>query len=153
MTMSDRIAVMNAGHIEGLGTPEDVFDRPRTSFVAGFVGDTNLLEGTVVESRGGTARVDLGELGVVGGGTYDRLEAGERVRVSIRPTDVAVTQSAEQETAMVQDSVLVGGHVEMKIVGGAEELIAHVPRSSGLAPGENVRLSVESERIRIFAES
>ena len=54
---------------------------------------------------------------------------------------------------MVQDSVLVGGHVEMKIVGGAEELIAHVPRSSGLAPGENVRLSVESERIRIFAES
>ncbi|MFN8151685.1 MAG: ABC transporter ATP-binding protein [Solirubrobacterales bacterium] len=153
MTMSDRIAVMNAGRIEGLGTPEDVFDRPRTSFVAGFVGDTNLLAGTVVESSGDTARVDLGELGIVGGGTYDSLKPGDRVRVSIRPTDVAVTRAPDQGAAMVQDSVLVGGHVEMKIVGGDEELIAHVPRSGGLAPGESVRLSVESERIRIFADS
>ena len=152
MTMSDRIAVMNGGRIEGLGTPEDVFDRPPTTFVAGFVGDTNLLSGTVVECRDGTARIDLGRLGVVGGGTYDRLDPGERVRVSIRPADVTVRSSADDGAAFVQDSVLVGGHVEMKIVGGEDELIAHVPRSSGLAPGESVRLSVESERIRIFAE-
>jgi len=150
MTMSDRIAVMNSGRIEHEGPPEEVFDRPRTSFVAGFVGDTNLLEGVVTEASGDRARVDLGRLGIVGGGTYDELAPGERVRVSIRPTDVVVAKAEPGESAMVQDSVLVGGHVEMKIVGGGEEVVAHVARSHGLAPGQEVRLSVESDRIRIF---
>jgi spermidine/putrescine transport system ATP-binding protein len=153
MTMSDRIAVMNRGRIEGQGTPEEVFDRPRSSFVAGFVGDTNLLAGTVVEAGADHARVDLGQLGVIRGGTYDRLSAGQRVKVSIRPTDVAVEVAADNETAAtVQDSVLVGGHVEMKIVGGTEEVLAHVSRSRGLAPGQSVRLTVDSERARVFAE-
>ena len=153
MTMSDRIAVMNAGRIEHQGMPEEVFDRPRSSFVAGVVGDTNLLEVTVTEVNGDHARVDLGQLGVVGGGTYDNLDAGQRVKVSIRPTDVAVTAAAAGEAAMIQDAVLVGGHVEMKIVGGGEELIPHVPRSAGLPPGQEVRLSVESDRVRIFGDA
>jgi spermidine/putrescine transport system ATP-binding protein len=152
MTMSDRIAVMNAGRIEHEGVPEEVFDRPRTSFVAGFVGDTNLLDGTVVETRDDHVRVDLGRLGIVGGSTFDALEPGDSVKVSIRPTDVAVERIELAEAAIVQDAVLVGGHVEMKIVGGDEELIAHVPRSGGLPPGQCVRLSVESDRIRVFGK-
>jgi ABC-type Fe3+/spermidine/putrescine transport system ATPase subunit len=150
MTMSDRIAVMNGGRIEHQGSPEEVYDRPRSSFVAGFVGDTNLLEGVVTEANGQHARVDLGQLGIVGGGTYDRLDPGQRVKVSIRPTDVNVAKAEPGEAAMVQDAVLVGGHVEMKITGGSEELIAHVPRSAGLPPGQEVRLSVESDRVRVF---
>jgi spermidine/putrescine transport system ATP-binding protein len=153
MTMSDRIAVMNRGRVEGEGTPEEVFDRPRSSFVAGFVGDTNLLAGTVVEAGSEHARVDLGQLGVVRGGTYDQLSPGQQVKVSIRPTDVAVELASDDESAAtVQDSVLVGGHIEMKIVGGAEEVLAHVPRSRGLAPGQSVRLTVDSERARVFAK-
>ena len=76
------------------------------------------------------------------------------MKVSIRPSDVAVEPVADEATtaAVVQDSVLVGGHVEMKIAGGGEEVLAHVPRSSGLAPGRSVRLTVDSERVRVFAE-
>ena len=64
LTMSDRIAVMNGGRIEQLGTPEDLYDRPATRFVAGFIGTTNLLSGTVVGREGGvtTVRLAHGEL-------------------------------------------------------------------------------------------
>ena len=71
--------------------------------------------------------------------TYkDPLDSGQRVKVSIRPTDVTVAKAEPGESAMVQDAVLVGGHVEMKITGGSDELIAHVPRSAGLPPGQEV---------------
>ena len=55
LTMSDRIAVMHRGRIEQVGTPEDLYDRPATSFVADFIGTTNLLGGTV-ESLGRRCR-------------------------------------------------------------------------------------------------
>jgi spermidine/putrescine transport system ATP-binding protein len=68
LTMSDRIAVMNGGHVEQLGTPEELYERPRTRFVADFIGTTNLLRGTVDGSDSGCAVV--------------RLESGERCRVA-----------------------------------------------------------------------
>jgi spermidine/putrescine transport system ATP-binding protein len=52
MTMADRIVIMNGGRIEQLGTPSDLYERPRTEFVAGFLGVSNLLEGTVVGEEG-----------------------------------------------------------------------------------------------------
>ena len=51
LTMSDRIAVMHGGRIEQVGAPEDLYDRPATSFVADFIGTTNLLSGTVEIGR------------------------------------------------------------------------------------------------------
>ena len=150
MTMSDRIVVMNRGRVEQEGTPEAIFDRPRTPFVADFIGDTNLVEGVVAATREGAARVDLGRLGEVAGSTDHPLAVGDRVRVSIRPTDVRV-DAGEDGGAVVQDAVLVGGHVAMKIAHGDQVVIAHVPRGAALAPGTGVRLHVESDRIRVFA--
>ena len=57
MTMADRIVVMNSGHIEQAGTPTELYERPATAFVAGFLGVSNLLEGTVT----GPGRVRLGD--------------------------------------------------------------------------------------------
>lgn len=51
MTMSDRIAVMSAGRIEQLRSPQEVYDRPHTAFVAGFLGASNLLDGHVLRQR------------------------------------------------------------------------------------------------------
>ena len=58
LTMSDRIAVMQAGKVEQLGTPEELYERPATRFVADFIGTTNLLHGQV-EADGGV-RLDVG---------------------------------------------------------------------------------------------
>ena len=61
LTMSDRIAVMNAGHVEQLGTPEELYERPATRFVADFIGTTNLLRATV--DADGRARLETGRAG------------------------------------------------------------------------------------------
>ena len=149
MTMSDRIVVMNAGKIEQEATPAEIFDRPLTSFVADFIGDTNLVHGTATRVQDGHVTVDLGPLGEIGGSTDDEIAAGDRVRVSIRPTDVKVEESAGGE-AVVQDAVLVGGHIAMKITSGEETVVAHVSRGGAFEPGANVRLDVDSDRIRVF---
>ena len=152
MTMSDRIVVMSHGHIEQDASPAEIFDRPLTAFVADFIGDTNIVHGPVMRIEGGHATVDLGPLGEIGGSTDDQLSSGDRVRVSIRPTDVRV-EAGDAGEAVVQDSVLLGGHIAMKITSGEETVVAHVARGSSYEPGANVYLHVDSDRIRVFAAS
>ena len=84
LTMSDRIAVMNRGAIEQIGVPEDVYERPETTFVAGFIGVSNLMPGTVASVNGGLARVRL-ESGVEVEASGNRLATGERCHAVVRP--------------------------------------------------------------------
>lgn len=102
MSLSDRIAVMNRGRVEQLGTPAEIYEAPRTSFVAAFIGDTNFFEGTVAEKLAGAG--EGGRQGTLFGEPvkeYSRLRVegfpdlvcyndkqireGEHVAVSIRP--------------------------------------------------------------------
>jgi spermidine/putrescine transport system ATP-binding protein len=84
LTMSDRIAVMNRGRIEQVGTPEDLYDRPATPFVADFIGTTNLLSGTVAALREGESviRLDSGDACIAGS---DGCEPGKSIQFSVRP--------------------------------------------------------------------
>ncbi|ROO83423.1 spermidine/putrescine transport system ATP-binding protein [Actinocorallia herbida] len=61
LTMSDRIAVMNDGRVEQLGSPREIYEHPGSKFVAGFIGTSNLLSGTVTELRDGVAVIGLGD--------------------------------------------------------------------------------------------
>jgi spermidine/putrescine transport system ATP-binding protein len=97
MTMSDRIAVMRAGRIEQLGTPEELYERPRTTFVAGFLGVSNLLDGEVIERSDGLAVIRLGD------GTTLRAPAGDvagtgPVRIGVRPEKLRVVSSGDART-------------------------------------------------------
>ena len=106
LTMSDRIAVMHRGRIEQVGTPEDLYDRPATSFVADFIGTTNLLAGSV-ESLGpdvATVCLDSGDRCVIASGgrrsgqnvqrqhptRVDRDHAGTGARLRQRPRQLRV---------------------------------------------------------------
>src|SRR6266850_1133584 len=89
LTMSDRIAVMNSGRVEQLGTPEELYERPATRFVADFIGTTNLMAGTVsaVESGEAVLRLDSGDdCRVVSEG----LAVGRRIELSVRPEAVGL---------------------------------------------------------------
>lgn len=92
LTMSDRIAVMNHGRIEQIGPGRDIYLHPTSTFVARFIGETNLLTGTAKGTDGDTARITTEglELRVK---TVDSLRAGERVNLSIRPETINVLRT------------------------------------------------------------
>ncbi len=85
LSIADRIAVLNHGRLEQLGTPTEIYDRPATLFVNAFVGTTNLLPGTLegADARGTRVKLDAGV--VVAGAPAPGLAIGARVVVSIRP--------------------------------------------------------------------
>jgi spermidine/putrescine transport system ATP-binding protein len=94
LTMSDRIAVMHGGRIEQVGEPEDLYDRPASSFVADFIGTTNLMTGTVDAIDGDLAlvRLDSGDVCRI---VADGRRAGEPVQLSIRPEAIGIDAADE----------------------------------------------------------
>ncbi|CAM4305896.1 ABC transporter ATP-binding protein [Bordetella muralis] len=139
MSVADRIAIMNRGRVEQLGTPVDIYDRPETLFVNSFIGSTNLLEGRVssTEGAGLCIALDAGASIVV---PYAKeLSAGQRVMVSLRPEHldlfdkdgagrwpVDVTLSLPLGPSVVHQ-VLTRDQVSMKI-SAARRGLAHTPQ-------------------------
>jgi ABC-type Fe3+/spermidine/putrescine transport system ATPase subunit len=97
LALSDRIAVMREGRIEQLGTPEEIYQHPRSLFVADFVGSTNLLDGVVhaVDTEAGTVVVRIGDR-LVTAKTTHRMTAGSAIRVAVKPERVALSSRAGQ---------------------------------------------------------
>jgi putative spermidine/putrescine transport system ATP-binding protein len=91
LTLSDRLAVMNAVRIEQVGTPEAIYTSPESSFVADFVGGTNLLRGTIVAvASTGLARVDMHGRGTLTVHAPDHVHAGAAVTLMIKPERISV---------------------------------------------------------------
>jgi putative spermidine/putrescine transport system ATP-binding protein len=115
LVMSDRIAVMNNGRIEQVGSPADLYDRPVNRFVASFVGESNFLEGTVVGNEGGRIMVSIGGITVTALGHHP-AQIGARVACMVRPEKIQCWdgRGAPQETGMnalpavVRDVTFVG---------------------------------------------
>jgi spermidine/putrescine transport system ATP-binding protein len=120
LTMSDRIAVMRGGKVEQLGTPEELYERPRTRFVADFIGTSNLLSGTVESIDGSRAviRLTSGEACLTTAAAD--VTVGRRVELSVRPETVGLDvrggdgQSAAVGTipAAVEQVAYLGGNVQ-----------------------------------------
>ena len=89
LTMSDRIAVFNKGRIEQIGTPEELYDRPATRFVASFIGDTNLIGGRVLGVADGVCEVETAA-GRIAASARTPVEAGAAVFVAVRPERVVL---------------------------------------------------------------
>ena len=155
LTMSDRIAVMNAGRIEQCGTPGDVYDRPATTFVAGFIGTTNLLTGKVVRGPAGelvvrtAAGFAMTAPGLPG-------EGGDAT-LCLRPESIQVTPHAGAEPGDVDqaqgslDRVIHRGsmtelHVRLPT---GDALIALRPSGEGdsLSPGQSVVVAWAGQRV------
>ncbi len=94
LTMSDRIAVMNRGRIEQVANPEQVYERPTTTFVAGFIGVSNLMPGTVNSISDGRASVRL-DSGVEVEADRNGLGDGERCHAVVRPEKLRIDQGRE----------------------------------------------------------
>jgi ABC-type Fe3+/spermidine/putrescine transport system ATPase subunit len=150
LAISDRIAVMTAGAIEQVGRPREVYERPASRFVAGFVGVANLIEG-VVESRdaNGTAAVATSE-GTLRASAPATLAAGSRVVVVVRPehVELRVPGAADADGAWpgtVVASAYAGDAVEHVVAVGPLELRARTEASRILASGTPVQVRLPPE--------
>jgi spermidine/putrescine transport system ATP-binding protein len=120
LTMSDRIAVMHGGRIEQVGAPEDLYDRPATSFVADFIGTTNLLSGTVltVEPDAAVVRLDSGDVCRIASAGR---ASGQAIQLSIRPESIVIdggrTDGADGASiaATVEQVAYLGAAVQYQI--------------------------------------
>jgi spermidine/putrescine transport system ATP-binding protein len=143
MTMADVIAVMNRGRIDQLGPPEELYERPQTSFVARFLGASNLLPGTVEDSN--SVRLESGAMIRVS----DTLPPpGTRVAVGIRPEKLRIgADGANRLTATVKELSYVGVATQYIVKTADGALSVYVqnaePGTSALSPGSPVELSFD----------
>ena len=111
LSTADRIAVMNRGRVVQVGAPADLYHRPATSFVADFIGETNLLDGRVVSREDGRITVETlaGPIVAAATGTV-----ADRVKLSIRPEQIRLSQSSpgssslNRLTGLVTESTFLG---------------------------------------------
>ena len=143
LTMSDRIAVMNQGRFEQVARTEDLYDNPRTPFVATFLGEQNVFQGKVVASEGGEARVET-PLGPFTGLNRDDLTPGDDAMLFVRAERMAMANDlapgGNRLTARVERRDLEGPFVNIFMrAGKSQSLIMHLTNS-----GEDWR-SIEGE--------
>ncbi|MCJ8141235.1 ABC transporter ATP-binding protein [Falsirhodobacter halotolerans] len=151
LTMSDRIAVFNNGRIEQIDTPDTVYDRPTTRFVAEFIGETNLLPGQVTEggAAGSTVRLSGGTLVRVA----QPLEPGRAVSVCLRPERLGIgAQGANALTCRVTDRVYMGDHLRVALDGPMGPIVARLPRSAdGVRTGGTLTASFAPDDCWVLA--
>ena len=149
LTMSDRIAVMRAGEIQQLGTPEDIYNEPQNAFVADFIGDSNILPGVMIRDK------------VVAflNHTFDCVDAGfgenAEVDIVLRPEDVKLKYenelAADMPVGVVETLLFKGVHYEMKVRVGETVLLVHSTHARPV--GSRVKILVAPEDIQVMHKS
>jgi len=93
LSVSDRIAVMKDGNILQIGTPAEIYESPSDLFVANFIGDSNMLEGKVIEINGENATVDVVNIGKIFISTEKEIKVGNTIKMTIRPEKIRITKT------------------------------------------------------------
>jgi putrescine transport system ATP-binding protein len=151
LALADRIAVMRAGRIEQIGAPAEVYLRPATRFVAGFVGATNFIEGHV--RRGGEGATFVASFGALPLARC-ALADGARAVLSLRPEHIALAPAEEGEalTGVVEDAAFRGETILLRLrLNGGAALTASCSARTALAPGARVSLRIAPDAGVVFA--
>ena len=170
LALSDRIAVMNAGRLEQVGAPLDIYREPATPFVAGFIGHTNFLRGVVAAVAGGQATVSLQAAGTALPGQERgqegacqvwvptrELAIGVAVTIALRPErlSLGVPGAANSLPGEVEEVVFLGAVTRMRVGTAAGPLVVevHGEAAGGIKPGAAVLLGFEGAAATVFADA
>ena len=143
LTMSDTIVVMNQGYIQQMGSPEDIYNEPQNAFVADFIGESNIIEGVMIQDR----------LVQILGAKFDCVDTGfgqnKPVDVVIRPEDVDLVEPEKGTiTGVVTHLIFKGVHYEMEVEANGFEWLVH---STDMFPvGQKVGIHVDPFDIQIM---
>jgi spermidine/putrescine transport system ATP-binding protein len=167
LTMSDRIAVMNRGVIEQVADPETVYERPGTTFVAGFIGVSNLMPGEVVSANGAATELRLDAGPTVRTAESGGAQAGERAHAVVRPEKLVLGAAGDSTRdgrasveGQVESSLYLGTATQMVLrLGDGTQMTVLVPNADAAArrglpaPGDPARLTWSDENIHIVREA
>ena len=143
LTMSDTIVVMNQGYIQQVGTPEDIYNEPKNAFVADFIGDSNILDGTMIQDK----VVEI--LGVKIPCVDEGFGNNTPVDVVIRPEDIEIVEPEKGFMEGDITSVIFKGvHYEIEIVANGFEWLVHTTLLHNV--GEHVGINVIPFNIQIM---
>ena len=162
MVLADHLVVMRNGIIEQQGPAEAVFLRPRSGFIARFLGVTNLLKGRVIEMGPNRARVEIGALGTLSAFLADdvrrQLKIGDAACVSIRPLEL--TPSASRPTSAtnafegrITERIFLGDLTEYLVQSGEIRWRVHAASSTRFVPGDTAWISFAPDAGTVVLDS
>jgi len=157
LTMSDRVAVMNQGRFEQVGRTMEIYDAPRTRFVASFVGTPNKLAGKIVGRSDGVLRIECGGIGFDGRSAED-AKVGDSVEIFLKSERIALippgidASFANRVDGTVRDIIFKGQFSDylIRLPGNAEVVVSGPPANSGVELGGPVSLGWTAEAADIF---
>ncbi|MEY4978990.1 MAG: Spermidine/putrescine import ATP-binding protein PotA [Pseudomonadota bacterium] len=159
LTMSDRVAVFNEGIIQQIDPVERLYETPANRFVASFVGDNSVFNGTVVQAEGDTCRVQLADGSVLQGMNVNQVRTGDAVQCSVRPERISVLPGeAHADTpnplrVSLGDVIYFGDHLRLRCqLPQQPELSVKVPLNNAghWQAGQTIALSVPTQHLRIY---
>jgi spermidine/putrescine transport system ATP-binding protein len=159
LTMSDRLAVMNAGRIEQLGVPQEVYEEPETTFVAAFLGISNMIAGTAAPLAGNRCSVAVGEFEVRARGA-DAAAQGP-AKLMIRPERVRIEpheSDGENRIPGIVERVVYRGNADqvfIRVAGGdqVQALVQNVGDDRRYEAGDAVRLFLPEPALRVLTDT
>ena len=154
LTMSDKVVVMNQGYIQQMGTPEQIYNEPENAFVADFIGDSNIVDGIMVEDS--VVKIALDAMGGDNApeepifAAVEALQANPRAHIYlVGREDIIIDKPGKGVMdGVVTSNVFIGVHYEMCIEAGGIEWLCQNTRS--WACGEQVSINVDPENIQIM---
>jgi putative spermidine/putrescine transport system ATP-binding protein len=155
--LSDRIAVMHDGRVEQVGTPQEIYDRPSTLFVADFVGGTNLVRATIEAGSGDAVQARIDDGGAIALPGVRGVSAGSRIIVLIKPERVRLAASAADHEELMGElasaSYLGSGYSYVVLVGGqrieARQSRPVVVADRLAAPGDRLAVHFDAGAIQV----
>lgn len=157
MAVSDRIAVMNNGDIQQIGTPKILYQRPANLFVATFIGHTNVIDGELKIENGDAYLYLPGNHKVKMDTIRKECMKDQKVKASIRPEELVVDiNNKEGIKAWIDDAVFLGLNTHYFVHfedGETAEIVQESKIDSIIEKGTEIRLGVKTEKINVFDES
>jgi spermidine/putrescine ABC transporter ATP-binding subunit len=157
LAMSDRVAVMNAGHIEQIGTPDEIYESPRSKFVADFIGLSNFIRGKVLSVAGQEATVAVDGLHLVVPATAE-TQVGQDWLIFVRPNDIDLLPAASSEAVNVLDGTVskltyLGDRIDYRVaLTESVELRVQTDGKVRFGAGDRVKVRLPMAQCRPVAE-
>lgn len=153
LTMSDRIGVMQKAKVEQVGTPQEIYERPKTLFVTTFIGQSNVIDATVRGREGERLAVRFGDSTALTRLPSDNFAEGKAVKLVVRPENIIIGEAGTGLAATVVSETYQGALVRYHLSVGGQDIVAERQNQSHLAklsPGQAIGVTWDPERSEVL---